>query len=44
MKTPPKKVFLINFKAFKKKTCSKFSKVFYLQNCIGYYTFCYYHY
>ena len=29
-----------------KKTCSKFSKVAYiayLQNCISYYVFCYYH-
>ena len=30
-------------KAFKKKTCSKFTKVYYLQNYIRYYTFCYYH-
>ena len=35
--------FLINFKAFKKKTCTKFSNFYYLQNCIGYYTFSYYH-
>ena len=37
---------MINFKAFKKKTCSNFSKVAYvgyLQNCIRYYAFCYYH-
>ena len=33
----PKKKF------FFKKTSSKFSKVYYSQNCIGYYTFCYYH-
>ena len=33
----------MKFKAFKKKSCSTFSKVNYLQNCIGYYTFCYYH-
>ena len=33
----------MNFKALKKKTSSKFSKVYYLQNCcIRYYTF-YYH-
>ena len=32
-----------NIKAFKKKTCSKFTKVYYLQNYICYYTFCYYH-
>ena len=30
-------------KAFKKKTCSKFTKVYYLQNYICYDTFCYYH-
>ena len=30
-------------RAFKRKTCSKFSKVYYLQNYIRYYTFCYYH-
>ena len=29
--------------AGKKKTCSKFSEVYYLQICIRYYTFCYYH-
>ena len=34
----------MNFKALKKKTSSKFSKVLCLQNyCIRYYTFCYYH-
>ena len=33
----------MKLKAFKKKNCSTFSKVNYLQNCIGYYTFCYYH-
>ena len=33
---------LINFKAFKKNNCSKFSKVYHLQKCIRY-TFCYYH-
>ena len=35
-------MILINFKAFEKKICSS-SKVFYLQNCIHYYTLCYYH-
>ena len=35
---------IINFKTLKKKANSKFSKVYYLQNCcISYYTFCYYH-
>ena len=38
-----KKKKIIN-RAFKRKTCSKFSKVYYLQNYIRYYTFCYYHY
>ena len=36
LKTKNKKK-LISFKAFKKKICSKFRKVYYLQNCIGYY-------
>ena len=31
------------FKAFLKKTCTKFSNFYYVQICIGYYTFCYYH-
>ena len=30
-------------KLLRKEICNKFSKVYYLQNCIGYYTFCYYH-
>ena len=38
-----KNFLLINFKAFEKKTCSKFSKLYYLRICIGCYTFCYYH-
>ena len=39
-KPPAKKMFL---KLLRKKTCSKFSKVYYLQKCIRYYRFCYYH-
>ena len=38
-------MIIIHFKALKKKTSSKFSKVAYiayLQNFIRYYTFCYY--
>ena len=36
------KHYLKEITAGKKKTCSKFSKVYYLQICICY-TFCYYH-
>ena len=37
------KHYLKKIRALKKKTCSKFSKVYYLQIGIHYYTFCYYH-
>ena len=32
-----------NFEALKKKTNTKFSKVYDLEKCICYYTFCSYH-